>query len=50
VRLGPPEGKKTVTADELEAIMNESRRVRALKQLLGNVGDNLNPLVELSRP
>jgi 1-acyl-sn-glycerol-3-phosphate acyltransferase len=50
VRLGPPEGKKTVTADELEAIMNESRRVRALKQLLGNVGDNLNPLIELYRP
>jgi 1-acyl-sn-glycerol-3-phosphate acyltransferase len=50
VRLGPPEGRKTVTADELEAIMNESRRVRALKQLLGNVGDNLNPLIELYRP
>jgi 1-acyl-sn-glycerol-3-phosphate acyltransferase len=50
VRLGPPEGKKTVTAEELEAIMKQSRRVRALKQLLGNVGDNLNPLVELYRP
>jgi 1-acyl-sn-glycerol-3-phosphate acyltransferase len=50
VRLGPPEGRKTVTADELEAIMNQSRRVRALKQLLGNVGDNLNPLIELYRP
>ncbi len=50
MRLGPPEGKKTVTAEELEAIMNQSRRVRALKQLLGSVGDNLNPLVELYRP
>jgi 1-acyl-sn-glycerol-3-phosphate acyltransferase len=50
VRLGPPEGKKTVTAEELEAIMNQSRRVRALKQLLGSVGDNLNPLIELYRP
>lgn len=50
MRLGPPEGKKTVTAEDLEAIMNQSRRVRALKQLLGNVGDNLNPLIELYRP
>jgi len=50
VRIGPPEGKTTVTAEELEAIMNQSRRVRALKQLLGNVGDNLNPLIELYRP
>jgi len=50
VRLGPPEGKKTVSAEELEAIMNQSRRVRALKQLLGNVGDNLHPLIELYRP
>jgi 1-acyl-sn-glycerol-3-phosphate acyltransferase len=50
VRLGPPEGKKTVTAEEVEAIMKQSRRVRALKQLLGNVGDNLNPLIELYRP
>jgi 1-acyl-sn-glycerol-3-phosphate acyltransferase len=50
VRPGPPEGRKTVTADELEAIMNQSRRVRALKQLLGNVGDNLNPMIELYRP
>jgi 1-acyl-sn-glycerol-3-phosphate acyltransferase len=50
VRLGPPEGKKTVTAEELEAIMNQPRRVRALKQLLGNVGDGLNPLIDLYRP
>jgi 1-acyl-sn-glycerol-3-phosphate acyltransferase len=50
VRLGPPEGKKTVTAEELEAIMKQPRRVRALQQLLGNVGDNLNPLIELYRP
>ena len=50
MRLGPPEGKKTVTAEELEAITNQPRRVRALKQLLGNVGDNLNPLIDLYRP
>jgi 1-acyl-sn-glycerol-3-phosphate acyltransferase len=50
VRLGPPEGKKTLTAEELEAIMTQPRRVRALKRLLGNVGDNLNPLIELYRP
>jgi 1-acyl-sn-glycerol-3-phosphate acyltransferase len=50
VRLGPPEGKKTVTAEELEAIMNQPRRVRALKQLLGNIGDGLNPLIDLYRP
>ena len=50
MRLGPPEGKKTVTAEELQAIMNQPRRVRALKQLLGNVGDSLNPLIDLYRP
>jgi len=50
VRLGPPEGKKTVTADELAAVMNQSRRVRALTQLLGHVGDSLNPLIDLYRP
>ena len=50
MRLGPPEGKKTVTAEELEAIMNQPHRVRALKQLLGNIGDGLNPLVDLYRP
>jgi 1-acyl-sn-glycerol-3-phosphate acyltransferase len=50
VRLGPPEGKKTVTAEELEAIMHQPRRVRALTQLLGNIGDGLNPLIDLYRP
>jgi 1-acyl-sn-glycerol-3-phosphate acyltransferase len=50
VRLGPPEGKKTVTAEELEAIMNQPRRVRALTQLLGDIGDGLNPLLDLYRP
>ena len=43
VKLGPPEGKKTVTAEELEAIMHHSRRVRALKQPPGSVGDNPIP-------
>jgi 1-acyl-sn-glycerol-3-phosphate acyltransferase len=50
VRLGPPEGKKTVTAEELAAIMDQPRRVRALSQLLGNIGDGLNPLIDLYRP
>jgi hypothetical protein len=50
VRLGPPEGKKTVTAEELAAIMDQPRRVRALSHLLGNIGDGLNPLIDLYRP
>ena len=50
MRLGPPEGKKTVTAEELAAIMDQPRRVRALSQLLGNIGDGLNPLIDLYRP
>jgi 1-acyl-sn-glycerol-3-phosphate acyltransferase len=50
VRLGPQEGKKTVTAEELEAIMHQPRRVRALTQLLGNIGDGLDPLIDLYRP
>lgn len=50
MRLGPPEGKKTVTADELAAITNQPRRVRALRQLFGNIGDGLDPLIDLYRP
>jgi 1-acyl-sn-glycerol-3-phosphate acyltransferase len=50
VRLGPPEGKKTVTAEELAAIIHQPRRVRALSQVLGNIGDGLNPLIDLYRP
>lgn len=50
MRLGPPEGKKTVSAKDLEAIMNQPDRVRAFKQLLGNLGDRLHPLIELYRP
>ncbi len=50
MRLGPPEGKKTVTAEELAAIMDQPRRVGALSQLLGNIGDGLNPLIDLYRP
>jgi 1-acyl-sn-glycerol-3-phosphate acyltransferase len=50
VRLGPPEGNRTVTAEELEAIMEQPRRVRALSQLLGNIGNGLNPLIDLYRP
>ena len=50
MRLGPPEGKKTVTAEELEAVTNQSRRVRALTHLLGRVGDSLYPLIDLYRP
>ncbi|BBX46200.1 lysophospholipid acyltransferase family protein [Mycobacterium cookii] len=50
MRLRPPEGKKTVTAEDLDAIMNPSRRAKALKHLLGNVSDNIHPLIELYRP
>ncbi len=50
MRLGPPEGKTTVTAEELAAIMDQPRRVRALSHLLGNIGDGLNPLIDLCRP
>jgi len=50
VRLAAPEGKKPVTAEELEAIIQQPRRVRALSQLLRNIGDGLNPLIDLYRP
>ncbi|MUL68330.1 glycerol acyltransferase [Mycobacterium sp. CBMA 234] len=48
--FGPPQGRPTVTDDEIAAIMNQSPRVRTLRNMLGATGDALNPLIDLYRP
>ena len=48
--FGPPQGRPTVTDDEIAAIMDQSPRVRTLRNMLGATGDAIDPLVDLYRP
>jgi 1-acyl-sn-glycerol-3-phosphate acyltransferase len=48
--FGPPQGRLTVTDDEIAAVMDPSRRVRALRNMLGATGNTLDPLIDLCRP
>lgn len=48
--FGPPQGRPTVTSDEIAAIMDPPARIRALRNMFGAAGDALDPLVDLYRP
>ncbi|MUM34448.1 glycerol acyltransferase, partial [Mycobacterium sp. CBMA361] len=37
--FGPPQGRPTVTDDEIAAIMDQPPRVRMLRNMLGATGD-----------
>jgi len=48
--FGPPQGRPTVTGDEIAAIMDPPQRVRALRNVLGATGDAIDPVIDLCRP
>lgn len=48
--FGPPQGRPTVTDDEITAIMEPPQRVRTLRNVLDATGDALEPLIDLYRP
>ncbi|WP_197377538.1 lysophospholipid acyltransferase family protein [Mycolicibacterium baixiangningiae] len=41
---------KRVTAEDLDEVMNQTSRVKALRTLLGATGDRLDPLIDLAKP
>lgn len=48
--FGPPQGRPTVTDDEIAAIMDPPQRVRTLRNILDATGDALEPAIDLYRP
>lgn len=48
--FGPPQGRPTVTDDEIAAIMDPPPRVRTLRNMLDATGDALDPVIDLCRP